>query len=237
MNTTAPVKSRVPIAHIRIHQAEGETGRLVDATVSTWAATRLILDRICASSPKDGGYYKCDFRIMWSDRFVYEGRFDAAHPTASGYSGTDLAAQVRRVWEFNAGFAPGRLDQETYEHRLATLEKNHPGAGDAARKHLITYSLQEDPAAKPATIEKNDRPRIVDVPRPAPLSPAAVLAARLQTIETQITVVLADITTQLPILMATKTADRSADVAAYAKAKAQELELRKALAAVIKARQ
>jgi hypothetical protein len=236
MNTsTPPIRTKVPITYIEINQAEGLIDRLVKARVSTWAAANVLLARICSEAPKDGSYLKVDFKIHWSDSETYIGRFDASHPEYKNHDPADLALHVRNYAEYLAGFrCPKHLDQATYEHQLAVGEKAKPGRGEEARKFLMTRSLKDDPNAKPATIEKNDRPRVVDVP--LPLSPAAKLNARLQTIETQITVVLSDLTAQLPILMATKTADRASDVAAYAKARAQELELRKALAAVIKAR-
>jgi hypothetical protein len=64
-----------------------------------------------------------------------------------------------------------------------------------------------------------------------------VIAARLQTIETQLVVVLTDLEKALPLLLAAKTADRANDVASYASAQKKALEIRKALAAIIKARE
>jgi hypothetical protein len=253
MNTTAPTRTKSPIKSIRITQVEGITGQLIDATVSTWAAAAIVLARICSTAPKDGSYYKCDFRCVWENKETYDGRFDASHPEYKNRDPADLAQQVRNFAEYLAGFrCPSHLDQATYEHQLAVGEKAKPGRGEEARKFLMNQSLKDDPTAKPATIEKNDRPRVMDVPakvipstdiltRPVPQVPPAptkvpIIPEMLRIIEVQLTVALAEMEKELARRLVLKTADRASDVAAYAKAKAQELELRKALAAVIKAR-
>ena len=244
MNTTAPTRTKVPLRSVHIQQHEGPTGQLINVTVASFAATDIVLARICAQVPA-GRYHKCSVTLHWNDGMKYEARYDATSPAHVDPSLASIAEHVRKANEFNAGYAPGQLDPETYAHKLAVLETTVPGLGDRCRNFLKRYSLKDDPNAKPATIERNDRPRsepapILRHPDPAPakpMDPAAIVATRLQSAETMLTVILADLERALPLLLALKTEDRANDVARYAKAQKQALEIRKALAAVIKARE
>lgn len=249
MNATTT--TRIPVKSIAISQAEGEIGKMITATVSTWAAAAIILARICSTAPKDGGYYKTDCVAVFADGETYTARFDAAHPESKGYEPADLAAHIRSHVEYLAGYrCPKHLDQATYEHQLAVGEKASPGRGAEARAFLVKYNLKDDPNAKPATIERNDRPRSepakilpsTDIlarpahpPVPAPGKP--LIPEMLRLIETQLTVALAEMEKEVARRIYLKTTDRANDVASVASAQAKALEIRKALAAVIKARE
>lgn len=243
MNTTAPTTTatKIPIRTIAINQAEGETARLIKATVSTWAAANILLARICAAAPKDGSYFKTDFVVTWQDGNTYSGRFDACNPGYINAEPADLERHIRSHVEYLAGYrCPAHLDQATYEHQLVVGEKASPGRGAEARAFLVKYNLKDDPNAKPAEVQVQGRERRhVPVPAPAkstPLVPQS-LTDKLATLETMLAHTLQEAETLLPVLLATKTADRAQDVATYTKAKARSLEIRKALAAVIKARE
>ena len=239
MNTApAPTKTKIGIKSILIDQQEGLTSALVKVQVSTWAAANALLARICAAAPKDGTYHKVSFKISWQDLETYDGRFDASQPGSSGHEVPDLSAHIRHLQEYCAGYAcPKDMDQSMYEHRLAEKEKRNPGVGDAARKFLKTYSLADDPNHKPATVQVNDRPKVLPVPQSAAPAPPSITASRLTATHDMLVVILADLDKEILILAKSTAPTMAEAVAKYTKAKMQALEVRKALAAIIKARQ
>ncbi len=72
--------NRILVSTITITRAEG----LVEEcdkpeTVHSWeAADRLLLDW-SVTAPKNGGYDKCDFELVFADGETYSGRYDLMH--------------------------------------------------------------------------------------------------------------------------------------------------------------
>ena len=257
---------KIPVKSISIEQLEGQ-GPLIKATVSSYAAASIVLARICSTLPSVAPFHavKVSFTILFLDGESYTGRIDARHNAAPNFEGTDVQKHARDYLTFLAGMrCPKHLTQEQYEQYLADAEKRRPGSKDFATAWLINYALEDAPNLRPIAIERNDRPRPSADPAPAKpdtltytqrdgtkivhervKDPAPVpvpgklpiIPEMLRLIETQLTVALAELEKEVARRIYLKTTDRANDVASVASAQAKALEIRKALAAVIKARE
>lgn len=80
----------IPIKSITITQAEGLISEALGKPVkhSSWTSAERHISNICRSAPASGGYFKCDFTIVWEDGSEYKGRYDAACPTSDAYEGS-----------------------------------------------------------------------------------------------------------------------------------------------------
>lgn len=78
-----PISHKVPVKHIYIRRAEGNSNE--DPFVGKWqkfktfaGADRRLLD-ISKTAPKSGGYDKTDVEVVWQNGDVYKGRWDVKH--------------------------------------------------------------------------------------------------------------------------------------------------------------
>jgi hypothetical protein len=71
--------TRVPAIKITIERVEGMAHECVAKTAHTWAAANQILREWSTTAPKNGGYDKCDFTIIFENGQQYTGRYDLMH--------------------------------------------------------------------------------------------------------------------------------------------------------------
>ncbi len=144
---TAPSKTKIGVKLITIDRAEGLPAECFKSTHETWASAENRIKVICASSPKNGTYSKCDFKIEYIDGESYEdGRFDAQHPEAKNREAS-LGDHVRNFLTFRAGLrCPSHMTEADYEEYLRRTAEVSPGAKDQALHFLKTYALTDEEA-------------------------------------------------------------------------------------------
>ena len=150
--TNATTTRRIAIESITITRAEGPAADCGKPTIhSTWTDAEARIQHICRHAPTDGTYFKTDFAIRYRDGNLYEGRYDAAHPTSKVYEPT-LSGHVRSHLEYVAGLAhPKHLTEAQYESHLDRLAKDRPGMRDEALAFLTKYALTDEaPCVTPA---------------------------------------------------------------------------------------
>lgn len=147
MTTPSPTKIKIAAKLIIIDQVEGPTGSLRKTEHTTWADAEERLQRICWSAPKDGSYWKTDFRIEFVGGELYSGRYDAAHPESKSYEGA-LAKHIRDHLELYAGLRrPAHIPEADYDAMLARRESD-PAATEKRADYLaflMQYALEDLP--------------------------------------------------------------------------------------------
>lgn len=155
--TTTPPKLKIAAKLITIDRAEGPNALCTETTHETWKSAEERISRICQSAPKNGGYDKCDFKVVFLDGEEYEGRYDAAHPESKAFEGT-LAKHIRDHLEFYAGLRrPDHISEADYDRLLKECAER----GNPTSKYLDflkAYALEDlmvtlIPPAPDATIQ------------------------------------------------------------------------------------
>lgn len=124
---------------ITITRAEGPT-RLVGKPVvaRNYLEADIELRRIAQTAPDCGAYDKTDFRIVFEDGMVYEGRFDAQRQHTTKHD--LLRAHVRSFQEFEAGLhRPRHLTEEQWTGVCRNNESD--GSAARAREFLAKYDV------------------------------------------------------------------------------------------------
>lgn len=108
---------------ISITRAEGRTSECGIVEFFTgpeaWGKATSALFMMSISAPKDGGYHKVDFAIVWEDGEEYVGRVDLKHHTVES---PNLATHVRDFCEIHSGrWCPPWMGRERYDRYLATI--------------------------------------------------------------------------------------------------------------------
>lgn len=128
---------------IEITRGEGPTA-LCGRTISLegadcWEQARRWLWSQCHTFPARGGYDKHDFRVHFSDGYVYEGRLDCKHASC-GDNDLNVATHVRGFLRFYAGERrPPHMTPEQYEGCL----RHNPDAVAECRDILTRYEIPE----------------------------------------------------------------------------------------------
>lgn len=225
-----PARTRVGVRSIHINQQEGTIGNLINTTVSTFRAANALLGRICSQADPKGQYLKVAFTVTYLDGDTYQGRYDAKHPDANEKAAPDLAAHMRSHVEYLAGYrCPSHLDVATYEHQLMQREKATPGCGEKARAWLKTYSLIDDPSDLPAAVEIRETP-MPPLSVPLRLANYDVIRERLAVLITGTSITLKEMEDNAEALK------RAGNEVAHQVAKSHAMQIRKALAALIQAK-
>jgi hypothetical protein len=179
MTATAHIKTQVPVHSIRIEQAEG-IDPMVKITVVTWAEAAAVLGKIALEAPKGGGYLKVDCAVEWADGFTVKVREDVK-PLSATYR-ADLAGHIRELWQFYAGFRrPDHFTEEQYDAKITSDRERVAEATQA----LVRYSFTDAPAsggvdstAKAGGASTAPAP-VGSHPTPAEINRAKVLIASL----------------------------------------------------------
>jgi len=125
---------RIPAIGFSIERAEGSISECFKSEHSTWADAEERILRICRTSPKEGGYCKTDFKILFADGAIYAGRYDAAFPGSRAFEGT-LADHVGGGLVFDSGLKrPDHFTEELYQ-RLTR------DTAQGARAFLKAYAI------------------------------------------------------------------------------------------------
>jgi len=203
-------RAQVPLGSIVVNQTEGAPP-LLQALVHTWEGANKAIAHIRTSAPKDGSYYKTDVIITWADGFKVTVREDV-----KGYGAEytcDISRNMLYLWQFYAGFRkPANITEGEYEEILAMDRKRVLDATEA----LTRYALVDGP--KPATTVAQSAPAV---------APSTVAMWPSQAQLNDIKIAVAELI---------RRAEHPVHVSANAaKARAMSMELRKALAALIRA--
>jgi hypothetical protein len=108
-----------------------------------WAAADKVLFDWSSTAPKEGGYDKVDFGIIYDDGEKYTGRYDLKHHSVEY---PNLAKHVYDFVRFTAGKYKGALSQEEYERfkEQAHFKKLSPEFLKFLEKYEIgTYNIME----------------------------------------------------------------------------------------------
>lgn len=157
--------ARVPVMKIRIDQAEGTIGSLVHADAFTFSDANAWLRKIADSAPANGSYYKTDVNVTWADGFTVYLREDVVSIQKAA---PDLMRSIRRMWSFYAGFwRPDHIDQEKYDAMVAA----EPERRDQATKALMTYALEDAPETIAKAAPASRPPKLDPAPQPIAIDP------------------------------------------------------------------
>ena len=81
-----------------------------------------MLRKWAQTAPKWEGYNKVDFRVIWEDGEIYEGRYDLVRQDMTK---ANLAQHMREFCSFHGGlWCPSHVKQEVYEEFLERQEQD-----------------------------------------------------------------------------------------------------------------
>ncbi|GEM_PF-1380004 len=131
---------KIKPAKIILTRAEGEIG--VDSfdpteTVS-FEEANLILKKWALTAPKELGYDKVDFKVIFEDGEIYEGRYDLKYKDKTEAS---LENHMKDFLRFVAGLSPSWMSEKQYAQFLEQKEKREPGEREACLDFLKRYDL------------------------------------------------------------------------------------------------
>ncbi len=128
----------IKVKSIYIERAEGMAEECYGVTVYSINAANNIL-RLWSETVREGGYDKCDFKIVFEDGNTYDGRYDLEN-MKKGLP--DLAGHVKSFVNFLAGIAPEwmKKDKSILARYQADIAAN-PERAEEAKKWLTTYDL------------------------------------------------------------------------------------------------
>lgn len=131
-------QDKIKVASITFRWKEGPVDHLpAPLVVSNWAEANAKLSTWSNDAPKDGCYDKTDFKIVWADGEVYEGRYDLQHWSVEF---PDLAGHVRDFLMFYAGQrCPNHMTTEEYEAYVG----REPETMATCAAWLTKYSLED----------------------------------------------------------------------------------------------
>ena len=125
---------------IILTRAEGEIG--VDSFDPTEAASfreaDSILRKWALTAPKKLGYNKVDFKVIFDDGEIYEGRYDLKYKDKAEAS---LENHMKDFLRFLAGLSPAWMSEKQYAQFLEEDEKREPGRRQACLDFLGRYDL------------------------------------------------------------------------------------------------
>lgn len=125
---------RIPAVRIEIERAEGLDSECYKSDHPTWEEAEERIRAICRTAPKNGGYDKTDFSVIFADGETYRGRYDATHPTADGFEGT-LSHHICDSLLFYAGIrTPSHMTEEAHEELVRDSK-------EAAREWIKRYAV------------------------------------------------------------------------------------------------
>lgn len=133
---------RIGVRSITITRAEGpisECGK--PRRVTSWSQANSLLHKWSTSAPKNGGYDKCDFEVIFEDGETYNGRYDLVHWEKESPS---LQGHVSSFVSYLAGRPPVWMKTERNKEILARYEREIIAEAErtaGAKQFLERYDL------------------------------------------------------------------------------------------------
>jgi len=132
--------TKVKAVKIIIDRAEGLAHECRKTEHVSWREAEERISQIRRTAPKEGGYDKCDFQVIFADGDDYKGRYDAKHWSIADEGG--LASHINSYLNFLAGNrCPAHMTQDEYEKAMAVREHRIPGIRQQAIDFLATYEI------------------------------------------------------------------------------------------------
>jgi len=131
---------KIKPAKIILTRAEGQIG--VDSFDPTEAASfreaDSILRKWALTAPKELGYDKVDFKVIFEDGEIYEGRYDLKYKDITEAS---LENHMKEFLRFLAGLSSSWMSEKQYTQFLEENETREPGERQACLDFLCRYDL------------------------------------------------------------------------------------------------
>jgi hypothetical protein len=113
---------KVRVKEIWLRRAEGPTQDLGERLVTSFEAADAVLRNWAQTAPKWEGYHKVDFRVIWEDGEIYEGRYDLVRQDMTQ---ANLAQHMHEFCSFHGGlWCPSHMKKEVYEQFIERQEQN-----------------------------------------------------------------------------------------------------------------
>jgi len=113
---------KVNVKEIWLSRAEGPTNDLGEHLVASFETADAILRKWARTAPKWEGYNKVDFRVIWEDGEIYEGRYDLVHQDTTR---ADLAGHMKDFCSFHGGlWCPPHMKKKVYEEFMERQEQD-----------------------------------------------------------------------------------------------------------------
>ncbi|GIN75082.1 hypothetical protein PVM79_18430 [Bacillus licheniformis] len=74
--------AKIDVERITLERLEGPSQECIKKSHNTWKQAEATISEWALTSPKNGGYNKVDFHIVWKDGSEYSGRFALQHKHA-----------------------------------------------------------------------------------------------------------------------------------------------------------
>jgi hypothetical protein len=132
----------IQVKSITITRAEGlieECDKPV--TVSSFQEAQAVLTKWGHTAPKNGGYDKVDFSVVWQDDEPYNGRYDMVYGGHES-DGATLASHISNFLTFLAGTRkPDHMKEQDYQNCIARYVKENPNHIKEVKDFLEKYAI------------------------------------------------------------------------------------------------
>ena len=122
---------------IMIDRVEGPSALCTKKTLTgenVWQKAQSLLLKHSDTSPKNGGYDKCDFIVTFADGETYQGRYDLKHHSV------ELPSLEQHMLNF-LNFIGGKNRAWASEKEYAEIMARDPQRKEDAIKFLNTYAI------------------------------------------------------------------------------------------------
>ncbi|MEC1050899.1 hypothetical protein P9B97_02215 [Bacillus paralicheniformis] len=79
--------AKIDVERITLERLEGPSQECIKKSHNTWKQAEATISEWALTSPKNGGYNKVDFHIVWKDGSEYSGRFALQYKHVSNSKG------------------------------------------------------------------------------------------------------------------------------------------------------
>ena len=132
----------IQVKSITITRAEGlieECDKPV--TVSSFQEAQAVLTKWGHTAPKNGGYDKVDFSVVWQDGEHYNGRYDMVYGGRESDEAT-LASHIHDYLTFLSGTRkPDHMTEQDYQNCIARHVKDNPNHIQEVNDFLEKYAI------------------------------------------------------------------------------------------------